>query len=93
MPEEPEKQRQAFRLDVNEDIVVTLEEACRTMSETLVDLSEGGCRLRTRLCIPQSQIALEFKGPSNKIKLGGQMVGSRITEKKAAEFGVRFEMS
>src|SRR5579875_24797 len=53
MPEEPEKQRQAFRLDVNEEIVVALEEAGRTMSATLVDLSEGGCRLRTRLCIPQ----------------------------------------
>lgn len=93
MPEEQEKQRQAFRLDVNEDIVVTLEEAGRTMSATLVDLSEGGCRLRTRLCIPQSQIAFEWKGPSAKLKLWGQMVGSRITEKKAAEFGVRFEMS
>lgn len=93
MPEVPEKQRQAFRLDVNEDIVVTLEEAGRTMSATLVDLSEGGCRLRTRLCIPQSQIAFEWKGPSAKLKLWGQMVGARITDKKAAEFGVRFEMN
>ncbi len=92
MPEEPEKQRQAFRLDVNEEIVVALEEAGRTMSATLVDLSEGGCRLRTRLCIPQSQLAFEWKGPSAKLKLWGQMVGARITEKKAAEFGVRFEM-
>jgi len=69
MPEEPEKQRQAFRLDVNEEIVVALEEAGRTMSATLVDLSEGGCRLRTRLCIPQSQLAFEWKGPSAKLKL------------------------
>jgi c-di-GMP-binding flagellar brake protein YcgR len=92
MPEEPEKHRQAFRLDVNEEIVVALEEAGRTMSATLVDLSEGGCRLRTRLCIPQSQLAFEWKGPSAKLKLWGQMVGARITEKKAAEFGIRFEM-
>jgi c-di-GMP-binding flagellar brake protein YcgR len=93
MPEEQEKHRQAFRLDVNEDIVVTLEEVGRSMSATLVDLSEGGCRLRTRLCIPQSQIAFEWKGPSNKLKLWGQMVGARITERKVAEFGVRFEMA
>lgn len=87
-----EKQRQAFRLEVNESIVVTLEEVGRTMSATLVDLSEGGCRLRTRLCIPHSQLAFEWKGPTSKIKLWGEMVGSRITPTKIAEFGVRFDM-
>jgi len=89
---EEEKQRQAFRLEVNESIVVTLEDAGRTMGATLVDLSEGGCRLRTRLCIPHSQLAFEWKGPTHKIKLWGEMVGSRITATKNAEFGVRFEM-
>ena len=88
----PEKQRQAFRLDVNEEIVVTLEGIGRTMSATLVDLSEGGCRLRTRLCIPNSQLEFQFKGPTNTLKLWGAMVGGRITENKHAEFGVRFEM-
>lgn len=87
-----EKLRQAFRLEVNASIVVTLEEAGRTMSATLVDLSEGGCRLRTRLCIPQSQLAFEWRGPTNKLKLWGEMVGSRIMPTKVAEFGVRFEM-
>lgn len=89
---EPEKLRQAFRLDVNEDIVVTLEGMGRTMSATLVDLSEGGCRLRTRLCIPHAQLEFIWKGPREKIKLWGDMVGTRITDSKASEFGVRFEM-
>jgi len=93
MPEtEPEKLRQAFRLDVNQEIVVHLEGIGRTMSATLVDLSEGGCRLRTRLCIPNSQLAFTWKGPKEAIKLWGEMVGARITDTKAAEFGVRFDM-
>jgi c-di-GMP-binding flagellar brake protein YcgR len=90
---EPEKLRQAFRLEVNEDIVITLEDAGRTMGATLVDLSEGGCRLRTRLCIPKSQLEFKWKGPKGEIKLWGEMVGIRITERKVTEFGVRFEMS
>jgi len=89
---EQEKLRQAFRLDVNEEIIVTLEDAGRTMNAMLVDLSEGGCRVRTRLCFPQSQLTFTFKGPTNKLKLWGQMVGARITDTKSAEFGVRFEM-
>jgi c-di-GMP-binding flagellar brake protein YcgR len=91
MPE-AEKQRTAFRLEVNEPIVVTLDDAGRTMGATLVDLSEGGCRLRTRLCIPRSQLTFTWKGPKVEIKLWGEMVGVRITEHKATEFGVRFEM-
>jgi len=87
-----EKQRQAFRLEVNEDIVINLEGIGRTMSATLVDLSEGGCRLRTRLCIPYSQLQFKWKGPKEEIKLWGEMVGIRVTERKATEFGVRFEM-
>ena len=89
---EPEKLRQAFRLDVNQDIVINVEGTGRAMTATLVDLSEGGCRLRTRLCIPNAQLAFTWKGPRESIKLWGDMVGSRITEHKAAEFGVRFEM-
>jgi len=89
---EAEKLRQAFRLEVNEDIVVTLEGIDRTMGALLVDLSEGGCRLRTRLCIPYSQLQFKWKGPREEIKLWGEMVGIRITEQKETEFGVRFEM-
>jgi c-di-GMP-binding flagellar brake protein YcgR len=89
---ETEKLRQAFRLEVNEDIVISLEGIGRTMGATLVDLSEGGCRLRTRLCIPYSQLEFKWKGPKEEIKLWGAMVGLRITEQKATEFGVRFEM-
>jgi len=89
---EAEKQRQAFRLEVNEDIVITLEGIGRSMGATLVDLSEGGCRLRTRLCIPLAQLQFKWKGPKSQIKLWGEMVGIRITEQKQTEFGVRFEM-
>jgi c-di-GMP-binding flagellar brake protein YcgR len=89
---ETEKLRQAFRLEVNEDIVITLEGMGRSMGATLVDLSEGGCRVRTRLCIPHSQLEFKWKGPKGTIKLWGAMVGIRITEQKATEFGVRFEM-
>ncbi|MGA3037718.1 MAG: PilZ domain-containing protein [Vulcanimicrobiaceae bacterium] len=89
---EAEKQRQAFRLEVNEDIVVKLEGTDRSMGALLIDLSEGGCRIRTRLCIPHSQLEFKWKGPKEEIKLWGEMVGIRITEQKATEFGVRFEM-
>jgi c-di-GMP-binding flagellar brake protein YcgR len=89
---ETEKLRAAFRLEVNEDIVIKLEGLDRSMGAILVDLSEGGCRLRTRLCIPYSQLAFSWKGPREQIKLWGEMVGIRITEQKATEFGVRFEM-
>ncbi|HEY1729769.1 MAG TPA: PilZ domain-containing protein [Candidatus Baltobacteraceae bacterium] len=87
-----EKQRTAFRLEVNEDIVITLDGIGRSMGATLVDLSEGGCRVRTRLCIPYSQLQFKWKGPKSQIKLYGEMVGIRITEQKTTEFGVRFEM-
>ena len=87
-----EKQRQAFRLEVNADIVVNLEGTGRTMRALLLDLSEGGCRIRTRLCIPHSQLEFQWKGPTNKLKLWGEMVGTRIMPTKQTEFGVRFEM-
>lgn len=89
---EAEKQRQAFRLEVNEDIVISLEGAGRMMGATLVDLSEGGCGVRTRLPIPHSSLEFKWKGPNGEIKLWGEMVGIRITDQKATEFGVRFEM-
>ena len=58
---EAEKQRQAFRLEVNEDIVIKLESIDRTMGATLVDLSEGGCRFAHALCIPHSQLAVQME--------------------------------
>lgn len=89
---EQEKQRQAFRVEINEPIVVSLEDAGRKMTVTLVDISEGGCRARTRLCIPRSQVAFMWKGPTREIKVWGEMVGARITRSKATEFNVKFEM-
>lgn len=89
-----EKQRSAFRLDVNSVIQIQLESLGRTMNATLVDLSEGGCRLRTPLCLPNSTIAFMWTGPAQEpMRLWGAMVATRITDYKETEFGVRFEMT
>ena len=94
MATDSEKQRQAFRLDVNSQIQINLDELEeRPINVTLVDLSEGGCRIRTRLCLPHSWVTMTWTGPSKQpLKLYGSMVGAKITETKTAEFGVRFEM-
>jgi c-di-GMP-binding flagellar brake protein YcgR len=88
-----EKQRQAFRLEVDAPIQLKLDEIDRVMNVTLVDLSEGGCRIRTRLCLPHSSVSFNWKGPTNQLKLYGSMVGARIiADTKRAEFGIRFDM-
>jgi c-di-GMP-binding flagellar brake protein YcgR len=90
--EASEKHRQAFRLEINEPAVVSLEDGARKMSVTLVDLSEGGCRVRSQLCLPYSQIVFNWKGPTKELKLYGEMVGARITPRKGTEFNVKFDM-
>ena len=89
---EAEKHREAFRLEMNEPVVVNLPDAGRKMSVTLVDLSEGGCKVRTRLCIPHSLIEFTWKGPTREIKVYGEMVGARITPRKDTDFNIKFDM-
>ncbi|MBV8601189.1 MAG: PilZ domain-containing protein [Candidatus Eremiobacteraeota bacterium] len=94
MADEKEKQRQAFRLDLNAPIAIELQELeNRPVNVTLVDLSEGGARIRSRSCLPYSWVTFTWRGPSREpLKLYGAMVGAKITEYKESEFGVRFEM-
>jgi c-di-GMP-binding flagellar brake protein YcgR len=89
---ESEKQRQAFRVEVNEPVVITLPDAGRKMGARLLDISEGGCRLRARGVIPRSGVSFGWKGPSGVLELRGEMVGARVTKNKSAEFHVHFEM-
>jgi c-di-GMP-binding flagellar brake protein YcgR len=87
-----EKQRQAFRLDVNADINVQVEN--RRIKMRLMDISESGARFRSGLPLsPQSRILFNWLGPSREpIALEGRIVAARALSMATAEYGVKFDL-
>ncbi|MGA3037717.1 MAG: PilZ domain-containing protein [Vulcanimicrobiaceae bacterium] len=89
-----EPRRQAFRLDVNAEITVRLADLGRDLKLTLVDISDGGGRLRSTVKLPpQTRVAFAWMGPSREpIALNGRIVAVRMSDPKTAEYGIQFEM-
>ena len=91
---DPQRQRQAFRLEVNAEITVRLDDENRRIKLFLVDLSEGGARLRASLPLaPQTRVSFNWLGPTREpITLTGRIVGGRALSMVTAEYGVKFEL-
>ncbi|HEY1729770.1 MAG TPA: PilZ domain-containing protein [Candidatus Baltobacteraceae bacterium] len=90
-----EPRRQAFRLDVNAEITVRLADLGRDLKLTLVDISDGGGRLRSTTKLPpHTRVAFAWMGPSRQpIPLSGRVVAVRMSDPKTAEYGIQFDMS
>jgi c-di-GMP-binding flagellar brake protein YcgR len=88
------KQRRAFRLDVNTEVNVRLDDLNRFIKLQMLDISESGARFRAAVKLPpQARVSFNWMGPSrNPIALQGRIVGARMTDKFTAEYGVQFEM-
>lgn len=89
-----EKQRQAFRLNVNAEINVRLDDDKRTFKLLLLDISESGARFRSSLPIPpQARLAFNWMGPSREpIGVSGRIVAARAVSVVTMEYGVQFDL-
>jgi c-di-GMP-binding flagellar brake protein YcgR len=89
-----EVRRQAFRLDVNAEITVRLADLGRDLKLTLVDISDGGGRLRSTVKLPpHTRVAFAWMGPSREpIAVNGRIVAVRMSDPKTAEYGIQFDM-
>jgi len=89
-----EPRRQAFRLDVNAEITVRLADLGRDLKLTLVDISDGGGRLRSTVKLPpHTRVAFAWMGPSREpIAVNGRVVAVRMSDPKTAEYGIQFDM-
>ncbi len=89
-----EVRRQAFRLDVNAEITVRLADLGRDMKLTLVDISDGGGRVRTNIKLPpHTRVSFAWMGPSRTpIPVNGHIVAVRMSDPKTAEYGIQFDM-
>jgi c-di-GMP-binding flagellar brake protein YcgR len=89
-----EVRRQAFRLDVNAEITVRLADMNRDLKITLVDISDGGSRLRSTVKLaPHTRLSFNWMGPSREpIAIHGRIVAVRMSDPKTAEYGMQFDM-
>jgi hypothetical protein len=86
------KPNETFRLEINEPVLVKFDTLGRRMKMFLVDLAEGGCRMRATACVPNDRISFEWTGPSqNAIAIYGSIAEAKLSG-KLPEFSVHFEM-